>query len=318
MSHNDVRRQADDASNKDDELQLELEPIPMWLRIAMAIVCTLNMAAIAYIAVLIGIQKGWKYSIHCFFLCLFAFLFLIQLIRAQSKFHAKAASSSSYFMFFITLSTSFTLLIRQAYYHPSSGYFGPEWVLFSLQAGIIPGLVGMVVMFEFSLQEIYKSRFIIMVAVLDFADIWDMASMLSPVRAPYIEEQSPIEIAIQYFCSTTFLSLSAFLNKVIIEEYLKIFMGQSDVSQEGQSELHRAKDKCCTAYVKMNSRIYQDIPFLIIRIFVLLEYGFVDVDFLFKNAISAIIVLFDCCKGCCFCCCLCCAMSASGTNTADQ
>lgn len=299
MSRNEVQRQSERNASTDDELQSK--PTPKRLRITIVLVCIINVAAIAYIAVLIGMQKGWKYSIHCFVLCMFALLLLIPVIRSKTKLQTKNACSRSYIMLVIALSTSFTLLTRQAYYHGSSGQFESKWVLFSLQISIIPLIVGMFVMFECSLQEIFKNRFIIMIAVLDFADIWDMASMLSPEKAPFIKEESPIEIAIQFFCSYSLSNVSFFLNKVIVEEYLNIFMRQSNVSQQDQGQFHRAKGNFCTAYAKLSSHMIQNIPFLVIRILVLLQYFFVDFDFLAKNVISAILFLASVCKGCCSC-----------------
>lgn len=247
-----------------------------WLRIATVVICVLNLVYVISIAVLIGVLKRWYYSIHCIILCLKILWGFVQTVKAKTKLRLKCVCWESCSILVLVLMTSFTLLTRQAYYHPSPHIIESKWVLFSLQASIIPILGGLLVMYEGKIVGLYEDRFILMIIILDFADIWDMASMLSQHKLPFLKEESSLEIAVQFFCSSSFSMFSIIFYKNIAREGLN-FMGENDEE------------------LASNSQLFQNIPFLIIRILVLSKHRFVNFDFFAKNVILVILFFFDCC-----------------------
>ncbi|XP_031559304.1 uncharacterized protein LOC116295591, partial [Actinia tenebrosa] len=208
-----------------------------WLKCATVIVCIVNFFYIVGIAVLIGILKGWYYSIHCFIISLLCLLSFVSTVKAKTKLEIKIACWLSCSNLVLVLMTSFTLLTRQAYYH-SSHLFDAKWVVFSLQASIIPLLAGILVMYECSIKELYKDRFILMRAVLDFADIWEMASYLSQNKPPFLKEESPLEIAMQFFCSSSFTVFSLLIYKNITHEALKLVFKNKDQPASQQDKVN--------------------------------------------------------------------------------
>lgn len=252
-----------------------------YLRIATVVVCIFNFIHIIAIAVLVGILIGWYFSIHCFVLCLLIPLILVLTVKAKTKLEIKRFCWGSCSTLILVLMTTFTLLTRQAYYHPSS-HIEPKWVLFSIQLSIIPLVLGILVMYECNFFGIYYDKFILMIVILDFADTWAMASLLAQHEEPFIKEKSPLEITMQFFCSFSFIIFPVLMYKNIA----KSMIDNEDPAPPAQ------------IIVKANSQLNQNIPFFVIRMLILNWYGFLDFDYSTKNVISVILWFLDCYQGC--------------------
>lgn len=269
-----------------------------WLKNAIIVVSILNFLYVVAIAVLIGILKGWPYAAHCFILCPFILFSFAQTVKARTELLAKSACWLSCSTLVMVLMTTFTLLTRQAYYYPSK-QLESKWVLFACQTSIVPLLFGMLVMYEFKLVGPHQKRSILIITILNFADIWDMVSILSTDKAPFINEETPLEITMQFFCSLSFIIFSVLVFKNIEKQGLRfMFVNEAPRAQERNEAEGNPRRSIILEFAISNSPLYINIPFLIIRCLVLHYYNFLDFDFLVKNSISVIVLILTLISSC--------------------
>ena len=180
----------------------------------------------------------------------------------------------------VNLMACFTMLTREAYYHRQPDEFiGPRFIILSLQASIILILLDFVLNVgnQDSLLD-YKDALTRM--LLDFVDIFNMVEILSTNVCVgvgwFVSEESSIEIAIQTFCTTSFVILLFGPNGTNASK--KNFPGQS-VEQQSP----RTSGESLYSVMIRISGLYQNLPFLIIRIIVWTQYKLYSLGFLVKN-----------------------------------
>ena len=185
----------------------------------------------------------------------------------------------------VNLMACFTMLTRQAYYHRQPDEFvGPGFIILSLQASII------LILLDFILERVrnrahlldYKDALIRI--VLDFLDIFNMVEILSVNVCvgvgSFVSEESSTEKAIQAFCTMSFVIVLPFWH------YTKIMMSEDDEEQHSP----RSFGEHLNSKLTILSGFYQNLPFLIIRIVVWVQYKLYSLGFLVKNV--TVIVLF--------------------------
>ena len=158
----------------------------------------------------------------------------------------------------------FTMLTRQAYYHRQPDEFiGPRFIILSLQGSII------LILLDFVLEKVRKQeslldyKDVLTRLLLDFVDIFNMVEVLS-VNAcvgvgSYISEDSSTERAIQAFCTISFAIL------LLAQDI--IMFGMIPRREREPSSSREAGD-ILYSWLTQYSAVYQDIPFLVIRIVV--------------------------------------------------
>ena len=186
----------------------------------------------------------------------------------------------------VNLMACFTMLTRQAYYHRQPDEFvGPRFIILSLQASII------LILLDFILERVrnrahlldYKDALIRM--LLDFLDIFNMVAILSVNVCvgvgSFVSEDSSTEKAIQAFCTMSFVIVLPFWHNARI-----IMMSEDDEEQHSPGSFGQNLNLKLTIL----SGLYQDLPFLIIRIVVWVQYELYGLGFFVKNV--TVIVLF--------------------------
>ena len=185
----------------------------------------------------------------------------------------------------VNLMACFTMLTRQAYYHRQPDEFvGPRFIILSLQASII------LILLDFVLQSVgkqdtlldYKDALTRM--LLDFVDIFNMVEMLSANVCvgvgSFVSEDSSTERAIQAFCTMSFIIvLFAGPNTMTVllkdeEDFLGLTVEQLSPRTFGEF---------LYSGITMVSGLYQNLPFLVIRIVVWAQYKLYSLGFLVKN-----------------------------------
>ena len=185
----------------------------------------------------------------------------------------------------VNLMACFTMLTRQAYYHRQPDEFvGPRFIILSLQASII------LILLDFILERVrnrahlldYKDALTRM--LLDFLDIFNMVEILSVNVCvgvgSFVSEDSSTEKAIQAFCTMSFVIVLPFWHNT------KIMMSEDDEEQHSP----RSFGEHLNSKLTILSGFYQNLPFLIIRIVVWVQYKLYSLGFFVKNV--TVIVLF--------------------------
>lgn len=184
------------------------------------------------------------------------------------------------------------MLTRQAYYHRQPDEFiGPRFIILSLQASII------LILLDFLLQRLrvgeldslldYKDAFTRI--LFDFVDTFNMVEILSVNVCvgvgSYVSENSSSERAIQAFCTMSFV--------IVLYRPKSIFMTLNDEIFLGLTEEQHSSGtygEILYSGITMCSGLYQNLPFLVIRIVVWAQYKLYSLGFLVKNV--SVIVLF--------------------------
>ena len=188
----------------------------------------------------------------------------------------------------VNLMACFTMLTRQAYYHRQPDQFiGPRFIIISMQGSIV------FILLDFVLQRVgkqdgvldYKDALTRM--LLDFVDIFNMVEILSVNVCVgvgwHVSEDSSTEMAIQAFCTMSFLIV------LLFSQYSIMIDEEEQHSPKTRGEILYSKLTIC-------SGLYQNVPFLIIRICVWAQYKLYNLGFLVKNVtviIFFIAVLFQ-------------------------
>ncbi len=184
----------------------------------------------------------------------------------------------------------FTMLIRLTYYHHQpEDFIGPQFIIASLQVSIVLIFLNIFLQNEGKLERLKKYKDTISRMLLDFFDIFSMVELLSADESAgvgtFVTEFSPIEQAIQAFCSLSFF----------------IFLPLLGLEKEGNYVVDD-DDKKVRTMVILRSFVYQNIPFLVIRIFVWVQFKIIywnSLGFLLKNLTVIVIQLLELCEMCC-------------------
>ena len=177
----------------------------------------------------------------------------------------------------VNLMACFTVLTRQAYYRRQPDEFiGPRFIILSLQASII------LILLDFVLQRVRKRDSLLDCKdaltrmLLDFVDIFNMVEILSVNVCvgvgSYVSVESSTEKAIQFFCTMSFMLLLNGQNTV-----------QVMLQDEGEPQSSRTFGDILYSRITKFSCLYQNLPFLIIRIVVWAQYQLYSFGFLVKN-----------------------------------
>ena len=182
----------------------------------------------------------------------------------------------------ITLVMScFTIFTRKAYYHLNpENTIGPRFVIFSLQGSIVVILWAFFLQRKFKVKKILKDKDLISRAIFDFVDIFNLAELLSPDQCigvgSFVSENSHTERAIQAFCTMSFF--------IVFGSFVAA-LGEDHDYMEQQGGLRRAS----IFWVHSLSVLFQNIPFLVIRIIVWAEYRLYSLGFLAKNVMAIVV-----------------------------
>ena len=185
----------------------------------------------------------------------------------------------------VNLMACFTMLTRQAYYHRQPDQFvGPRFIILSLQASIILILLDLVLERVRNRAHLLDYKDALIRMLLDFLDIFNMVGILSVNNCvgvgSFVSEDSSTEKAIQAFCTMSFVIVLPFWH------YTKIMMSEGDEEQHSP----RSFGEHLNSKLTILSGFYQNLPFLIIRIVVWVQYKLYSLGFLVKNV--TVIVLF--------------------------
>lgn len=186
----------------------------------------------------------------------------------------------------------FTMLTRLAYYHRLPDEFiGPRFIIVSLQGSIILFFFAFFLRREFQMELLFEEQDVITRLVLDFVDIFNLAEVLSANECvgvgSFLSEGSSMEMAIQAFCTMSFMI------------WVFAFFGEAEW-ESGENDIPK-KDAILLAKfsVPFMSIIFQNFPFLIIRIVVWAQYKLYSLGFLAKNVLGIIfcsVQLYRLCK----------------------
>jgi len=179
-------------------------------------------------------------------------------------------------LFIINVMVCFTMLTRTAYYHRQPDQFiGPRFIIVSLQGSIILVSLGFVLKRECQMKLVFEDKDVLNRAVLDFVDIFNMIEILSATECvgvgSLLSEGSSTEMAIQAFCTLSFLILLA---------------DCTDDRRPDQENNRRRRLVFCVFYFSI---MIQNFPFLIIRIIVWAQYKLYSLGFLVKNVFAIVI-----------------------------
>ena len=182
------------------------------------------------------------------------------------------------------LMASFTMLTRQAYYHRQLDEFiGPRFIILSLQASIIVLLMDFVLERARKQENLLDYKDALSRMFFDFVDIFNMVEVLSVNVCvgvgSYVSEDSSTERAIQAFCTMSFVIMVPFAQNTMV-------MVSED--EEGQHS-SRTTGEILNSKMTIVSGVYQNLPFLVIRIVVWVQYDLYSLGFLVKNV--SVIVL---------------------------
>ena len=182
------------------------------------------------------------------------------------------------------LMCTFTMLTRTAFYHlKRTQTVGPEFVIMSLKCSIFVFVWAMLARKRFRPIAIKANRHTIVLVILDNADIFNLAETLSQETGlgKSIAEHSPLENAIQVFGTLAFVILwvEASLGKAV-DESTKTFKPTMEGVGSNRSIYN--------IVVQWISLLFHNIPFLVIRIIVWVNYDVYNICFVAKNVMFII------------------------------
>ena len=177
----------------------------------------------------------------------------------------------------LTLIICFTMLSRLAYYHRHpDDFIGPRFIILSLQGSIILILLGFFLARGCQTELLLKDKDVVSRAVLDFVDIFNMVEVLSANECgglgSLLSEESSTEMAIQAFSTLSFYIVNSALYP--IEGPGRILDGWSTTVRE----LH----------INLLSMLFQNVPFLIIRIVIWVRFNTYNLGFVVKNVTATV------------------------------
>ena len=126
--------------------------------------------------------------------------------------------------------------------------------------------------------------------LLDFVDIFNMVEILSVNVCvgvgSFVSEDSSTERAIQAFCTISFLIVLPFAQNAMI------MVSQDDLQQRSP----KTTGEILYSKITIFSGLYQNFPFLVIRIVVWAQYKLYSLGFLVKNLTVIVLVIAMLCK----------------------
>lgn len=248
-------------------------------------VCTLNIVTAVLYAVyyaflvwlLVHLKKNSSYY-ALISLPLFCDILLFVIFICHRGYQIVVASLQAFRVtaVVLTLMSMFTLLTRHAFYHVSNKEFiGRNFIIVSLKGSVLVFLWDLLSQRHFNLVQIKKDKDVITRIILDNVDIFNMVEFLvvqSATGSSLIDEDSPLEKVIQTFCTLSFLICWAETLYVCTTEY------------EGRQ--HPLRHTFSVVYYV--SVFLQNIPFLIIRVYIWVKYDLYSLGFLVKNLLAII------------------------------
>ena len=196
----------------------------------------------------------------------------------------------------LNLMACFTMLTRQAYYHRQPDEFiGPRFIIGSLQGSIILFFADFFLQREGKLDHLLHYKDASSRMLLDFVDIFNMVEILSLNDCvgvgSFVSEESAKEKAIQAFCTLSFCVVLSGLNDLMTANSKDgvDFSGRL-VDKENQRCSSMMRGELLYSVITMISVVLQNVPFLVIRIVVWVQYKLYSLGFLVKNV--TVIVLY--------------------------
>lgn len=187
------------------------------------------------------------------------------------------------------LMACFTMLTRVAYYHRQADEFiGPRFIIISLQASIILVFLDFFRQRDAKLENLLNFKDAMIRILLDFVDIFNMVEILS--RNPcvgvglYVPENSSTERAIQALCTLSFFAIMGGLDTNFLEEWRQVRPSDEPPRNEDDGEAMHS-------FLTLISSLYQNLPFLVIRIVVWAQYKLYSLGFLVKNVTVIILAI---------------------------
>ena len=195
--------------------------------------------------------------------------------------------------------TCFTILTRLAYYHGQPEEFiGPRFIILSLKGSIILIFLDFFLQREGKLEILLNYKDALTRMLLDFVDIFDMVELLSANECfgvgSFVSEESSIEIAIQTFCTFSFMIVWVALDIIPLEDEDEPEDGAHHSAEQQQSP-RTPMDKLYSEITAF-SGLYQNLPFFVIRIVVWAQYNLYSLGFLVKNFIVIVLLIAICRK----------------------
>ena len=189
----------------------------------------------------------------------------------------------------INVMTCFTMLTRQAYYHRQPDEFiGPRFIILSLQASIILILLNFFLRKGGKVDSLLDNKDALTRVLLDFVDIFNMVEILSVNDCvgvgSFVSEESSTERAIQAFCT---MSFGIVLTGTIPYE-VGMDVSTLPVGEENHQRSPRTRGEPLHFKTMFVSGLYQNLPFLVIRIVVWARFRLYSLGFLVKNVIVII------------------------------
>lgn len=259
----------------------------------------LHMLCLGYNLYLVWLLAYLKGNSNYWFLSFIPFVFnfspllvfLISLSKPTSTVHVFLPEPSIGVVF--NLMACFTMLTRVAYYHRQEDEFiGPRFIIISLQASIILVFLDFLQQRDAKLENLLNFKDAMIRILLDFVDIFNMVEILS--RNPcvgvglYVSENSSTERAIQAFCTLSFVV-------IMVGVDIKMLVKRRRVRppEEPRDEPPRNEDdgEAMHSSLTLISSLYQNLPFLVIRIIVWAQYKLYSLGFLVKNVTVVILAI---------------------------
>lgn len=278
-------------TSRDRQSDMESRRIT-WLALGRLLLHMLCLGYNLYLVWLLAHLKGnSNYWLLSFIPILFNFSpLLVSLISSSQRTFFRYAPSVG---LVINLMACFTMLTRVAYYHRQADEFiGPRFIIISLQASIILVFLDFLQQRDAKLENLLNFKDVMIRILLDFVDIFNMVEILS--RNPcvgvglYVSENSSTERAIQAFCTLSFVVIMFGVDtKMLVERR------QVQPPEEPRDEPPRNEDDGEVMHSKLTliSSLYQNLPFLVIRIVVWAQYRLYSLGFLVKNVTVVILAI---------------------------
>lgn len=182
------------------------------------------------------------------------------------------------------LMSTFTMLSRTAFYHlDHKPTIGSEFVIMSLKCSIFVFIWAMLAYKRFRPLAIKANRHTIIQVILDNCDIFNLIETLSQDRGlgKCISENSSLENAIQVFGTLAFVILW-------LEPSLGKAVNESKKAFKPTMEGFGSNRSIYNIIVQWVSLLFNNIPFLVIRIIVWVNYDIYNICFVAKNVIFII------------------------------
>lgn len=251
----------------------------------------LHLGCLGYSLYLIWLLAYLKENNNYWFLSFIPFYFNLAILFVgccTGGINFEETSFLALFGVVINLMACFTMLTRQAYYHRQSDEFiGPRFIIMSLQGSIILVLLDFFLYTQGKLDNLLNCKDVLTRMLLDFVDIFNMVEILSINGCvgvgSFVSEESSTEKAIQAFCTMSFMILVRLPPNVE-------FMTQLNEGNREQRLWQGTPGEKIYYFLISVSALYQNLPFLVIRIVIWAQYKLYSLGFLLKNL--TVIILF--------------------------